>query len=331
MGRLDFFLVSESLLDFSREENVVPGFRSDHSAASLSLIFKKIQKGKTYWKFNSSLLKNTNFVNEINNSILNIKKQYAATPYNLDNIHLIENDSFQTILNPQLFFEILLLELRSKTISFSSALKRKDIDRAKQLETDIASLDKSDPVNNFELIKEKQGELNSIREKRLEGTMIRARARWIEEGEKPSNYFCNLENRNFVSKRMVSLLKPNNEEITDFNSINKEVGNFYKKLYSSREESIVNVELKDVLSDNTPKLSEEKSKSIEGPITLLEASTFLSKMKNNKSPGSSGFAVEFFNFFLEQIKTLLAQFYQLWVFYWRTFNNTKGGNNCLYT
>ena len=132
--------------------------------------------------------------------------------------------------------------------------------------------------------------------------MIRARARWIEEGEKPSNYFCNLENRNFVSKRMVSLLKPNNEEITDFNSINKEVGNFYKNLYSCREESIVDVDLKNVLSDNTPKLSEEISQSIEGHITLLEATTFLSKMKNNKSPGSSGFTVEFFNFFWNNIK-----------------------------
>ena len=70
MGRLDFFLVSESLLDFSREENVVAGFRSDHSATSLSLIFKKVQKGKTFWKFNSSLLKNVNYVNEIHASIL---------------------------------------------------------------------------------------------------------------------------------------------------------------------------------------------------------------------------------------------------------------------
>ena len=74
--------------------------------------------------------------------------------------------------------------------------------------------------------------------------MIRARARWIEEGEKPSNYFCNLENRNFVSKRMASLAKSNNEEITDFNDINNEVGNFYKKLYSSKEDNIVDVDLK---------------------------------------------------------------------------------------
>ena len=310
MGRLDFFLVSESLLDFSREENVVAGFRSDHSATSLSLIFKKVQKGKTFWKFNSSLLKNVNYVNEIHASILSIKKQYAASPYNLESIDLIENEYFQTVLNPQLFFEILLLELRSKTIAFSSALKRKEIDRVKQLESEITNLDRSDPLGNFEVIREKQGELNNIREKRLEGSMVRARAKWIEEGEKPSSYFCNLENRKFCFKTHgVSLTKSNNEEITDFNCINKEVGDFYKKLYCSREDSVVDVNLKNILSDNTPKLSEEKSKSIEGPITLLEASTFLSKMKNNKSPGSSGFTVEFFKFFWNNIKYFLAKFY----------------------
>ena len=112
----------------------------------------------------------------------------------------------------------------------------------KLLEEEIAYLDKINPVENFEIIQDKQRELIKIREKRLEGSMIRARAKWIEQGEKPSKYFCNLENRNFVSKRMVSLTKDNNVEVTDFNSINKEVSSFYTKLYSSREKEIVNVD-----------------------------------------------------------------------------------------
>ena len=37
---------------------------------------------------------------------------------------------------------------------------------------------------------------------KLKGAMIhvRSRAKWIEEGEKPSSYFCNLEKRNYVNK-----------------------------------------------------------------------------------------------------------------------------------
>ena len=297
MGRLDFMLVSESLLNFTRDEDVVPGFRSDHSATTLSLNFHKIQKNKTFWKFNNSLLKNKDYVNEIKNVILKIKRQYAVTPYNLDKIELIENENFQVTLNPQLFFEILLLEIRSKTVAFSSALNKKDKDKVKLLEEEIAHLDKINSVENFETIQEKQRELNKLREKRLEGTMVRARARWIEQGEKPSKYFCSLENRNFVSKRMVSLIKDNFFEVTESNGIKNEVGTFYTKLYSSREEEITNVDLNDILNENTPKLTNDKAISIEGQMTLPEATLFLSKMKNNKSPGSSGFSVEFFKFF----------------------------------
>ena len=125
MGRLDFFLVSETLLNFCTDENILPSYKSDHLPVTLSLSFHKIPKCKTYWKFNNSLLNYKDFLTEINDVILRIKKQYAATPYNQNNIDLIENSVFETIINPQLFFDILLLEIRSKSIAFATNLKKK--------------------------------------------------------------------------------------------------------------------------------------------------------------------------------------------------------------
>ena len=302
MGRLDFFLVSESLVHFVREENILAGFRSDHSATSLSLVFTNVPKSKSYWKFNNSLLKNIDYVNEVKNIILNVKTQYAATPYNLDNIDEISNEGFQTTINPQLFFETLLLEIRSKTVAFSSAIKRKEVDLVKKLESEIVHLDHLDPIGNFDIINDKKGELTKLRQKRLEGTMVRAKARWIDQGEKPSRYFCSLENRNFVSKRMVSLIKNDGTEINDFDLINKEVGTFYRNLYKSREAELTNVEINEKLSEETPKLSDFQAYSIEGFIKVEEATSFLSKMKNDKSPGLSGFSVEFFKFFWSDLK-----------------------------
>jgi len=54
-------------------------------------------------------------------------------------------------------------------------------------------------ILNIDLIEEKSEELKELRKKYLEGKLIRSRAKWINERDKPSNYFCNLENRNFVS------------------------------------------------------------------------------------------------------------------------------------
>ena len=37
-------------------------------------------------------------------------------------------------------------------------------------------------------------DLVALREKKMEGVLLRSRARWIAEGEKITNYFCELEN-----------------------------------------------------------------------------------------------------------------------------------------
>ena len=307
MGRLDFFLVSEALTNFTRDEKIIPGYRSDHSAISISLVFNKINKSRTFWKFNSSLLNNVKYINEIKQVITDVKRQYALAPYNLDNIEQIENTMFQTNINPQLFFEMLLLEIRSKTIAFSSAVKKNEINLIAQLESEIAILETLDPVSNFDTIQIKNDTLKTIRETKLQGTLIRSRARWIEKREKPSNYFCNLENRHFVSKRMTSLIKENGEEATDIESINTVVSSFYKHLYSSKEDDIEEVNLNTRLNGDTPKLSDDEANSLEGNIALEEAATVLNSMKNNKSPGSTGFTVEFFKFFWKDLGVFLVK------------------------
>jgi hypothetical protein len=38
--------------------------------------------------------------------------------------------------------------------------------------------------------------------------MVRSRARWVEEGEKPTKYFCHLESRNFLNKTIKKVETP---------------------------------------------------------------------------------------------------------------------------
>lgn len=301
MGRLDFFLISESLINYSLNEKILPSYRSDHSVVSLALQFTKTPKAKTYWKFNSSLLNNPNFITEMKNVFLNVKKQYAATPYNLEKLEEVDNDIFEPVINPQLFLDVILLESRSKTIAFSSAVKKKDINLEKELETQIKHLEYSNLETHFETIKNKKEQLQLLREKKLKGTLIRSRARWVEQGEKGSRYFCNLENRNFISKRMSSVIDRDGNEITDFDEINNEVLKFYKQLYKSKENDIENIDLNVRLKEDTPKLSDEEAIAIEGSITIKEAGEALKNMKNNKSPGSTGFTAEFFKFFWKDL------------------------------
>ena len=93
-----------------------------------------------------------------------------------------------------------------------------------------------------------------------------------------SSYFCNLENRNFVSKRFTSLFDKNNIELRNAIDMKNEVFNFYKGLYTSREDNIEEIDLTERLSNQTPKLSDLQSTSIEGLLTYTEISNTLKKM-----------------------------------------------------
>ena len=157
-----------------------------------------------------------------------------------------------------------------------------------KLESEIKMLEMEDADGNIDAINHKKDDLKGIREKRLHGMLIRSRARWIEQGEKPSKYFCSLENRNFVSKRMTSIYTSTGDETCEPREISKEVFNFYKTLYSSKESEITDVDLETILDQNTPRLSENEAMQLEGHITFQEAGITLKNLSNNKSSGSTG-------------------------------------------
>ena len=76
---------------------------------------------------------------------------------------------------------------------------------------------------------------------------------------------------------MTSLITNNGVELTDFNEINNEVLRFYNTLYSSKEDTIEDVNLDIILDQSTPKLTDEAANDLEGPLTFQEAGIVLKK------------------------------------------------------
>lgn len=48
-------------------------------------------------------------------------------------------------------------------------------------------------------------DLEEIRKYELKGLLLRSHCKWIEDGEKPTKYFCALEKRNYVNKNISKL------------------------------------------------------------------------------------------------------------------------------
>lgn len=132
----------------------------------------------------------------------------------------------------------------------------------------------------------------------MQASMVRSRARWVEMGEKPTRYFCNLEKRNYTNKAL-SVVQLEDKTITDQPEILKEQANFFRQLYkSSYSGQTTNLFLNE---DNVHSLTVDKKQECEGPITEQEIKFVLKNMDNNKSPGNDGYPAEFFKFFWQDL------------------------------
>ena len=117
---------------------------------------------------------------------------------------------------------------------------------------------------------------------------------WIEEGEKPSSFFLNMETKHFINKTIPKLVNEKGETICKQDKILEEAKNYYKKLYT-KTESLSEVNLNSEIPDSDiKKLNDTLKESLEGEITYNELTTAMRRMKNEKSPGSDGFTNEFF-------------------------------------
>ena len=59
------------------------------------------------------------------------------------------------------------------------------------------------------LLAGKQEELENIRKQKVKGFITRTRLQWLDEGEKPTSYFCNLERKNYVEKTVKKIQMEN--------------------------------------------------------------------------------------------------------------------------
>ena len=73
---LDYFFISEHLLNDLESFKILPGLHSDHSILKIKLVNSNPTRGKGIWKFNNSLLHDINYVTEIKKIILNCEIEY---------------------------------------------------------------------------------------------------------------------------------------------------------------------------------------------------------------------------------------------------------------
>lgn len=287
-GRLDYILISENLSNITETVSIKSGYRSDHSVVVYELKFNSFVRGKGLWKFNNNLLHDKIYVEKVKKLIVSVKDQY--------------NNS----IDESAFLDILLMEIRGITISYSSYRKRENDKIEKQLISDINELENSTDFD-FSLLEEKQATLETLRKEKLRGHFIRSRAKWIDEGEKPTKYFCHLESRNFLNKIIKKVFVSEEKILYKQSEIMEEVKSFYEKLFKNSDSELVDIDIQSVVQPlDIPKLDNITADFLDRDISEREILNVLKGMKNNKSPGSDGFSAEFYKFFWNDLKIYIT-------------------------
>ena len=302
-ARLDYFLTSSSMIDLIYKSEIKPGYLSDHSFITLEIIENKFTIGKGVWKFNNDLLKDENYVHHINNLIDGEILNYALPIYHPNYIIGNYQDIIFTI-DDDLFLEMVFLKIRGETIKFSSYKKKNERRLEKQLLEDIEQIENME-VLNFQLLADKKLALESLREKRIQGQMIRSRIQCLNESEKPSKFFFNLENKNFLDKTIKKVKTTNGHYLTEQGEILKYIENFYKDLFSNKDNDLENVDLNELLKDC--QVEKVNDHTLGKAISTLELSEVLKKMKHNKSPGMDGITCEFLKVFWGKLKFFITR------------------------
>ena len=245
-----------------------------------------------YWKFNASLLKDEEYINSLRSK--------------LDHWGI----KYKDIASKQLYWKLIKYEIRNYSIQYSKQQKKKMRNHENDLRKRQNILESHDTDNI-----EKEAEIESVKEilkvldnEKLQGSIMRSRVKWVEEGEKSSKFFFDLEKHNYMRKSIRKLKTNSGETITDPEEIALYQKQFYEKLLTSQRCNKSNYS--SFINDMCiPKLSETEELQCEGKISLKECSDILSTVSKNKSPGNDGLTIEFYIFFWGKIGQLLIDSY----------------------
>ena len=205
-------------------------------------------------------------------------------------------------------------KIREESISYSKSKakerrkKMQDIERKLEFcEEKIAETPTQENLANLESAKvEYENEYNYI----VRGSMIRSRETWLEQGEKNSKYFLNLETRNKKKSCIRKLVRDNDEETTDSKTIMNEIYNFYSDLYEEKPGIRTDYTNCPFLqnSSSIPKLSDSMRDLCKGQLTYSECFKVLSTFSDNKTPGNDGLTIAFLQIFLARTRDAISGF-----------------------
>jgi exonuclease III len=295
-SRLDFFLLSESLIYKVNKCEIKYAIYSDHSPVLLELDNPNMSKrGRGYWKFNCSLLRDEEYVKRIQKVISE------------------EEENNKNIVDKGLKWDLIKMLIRSSTVSYTAYKAKKTREYELSLKNELEKLQEQLANNPNDDVQQHYytniKELELINNERTRGAQIRAHALHVELNETNSKYFLNKEINNAKIKNITCLNLENGNKITEMTEIIEHQKEYFETLYTEpkginkwdEEEAT-----ESFCSDNAlPVLNDEDKDKLEQSIDMSEIAIATKALPNQKAPGCDGIPADFYKKNWKDIKYLV--------------------------
>ena len=294
-SRIDFFLISNTLIDSVVDCKIGAIALSDHGAVELHIDLQTDRDRKGRWRLNTKLLQDEVFSN--------------ALSEDLKSFFEINIGSTSTIAS---VWEASKAYIRGKIIAQASKIKREDTMKMTKLEKEICAMEKDLARHNtdelYQTICRSKYQLHKIFNKKAEYALFRLKSNFYEGGEKCGKLLARQLKHQDISNN-IPVIKRGNGTVTSSKEINKVFEDFYKDLYTSDCTPTTEEVEKFFSGLQLPAVSGEQSTMLDAPITEDEIRTSILSMKNGKSPGLDGFPIEYYKKFIDILAPILHEVY----------------------
>jgi len=257
---------------------------SDHSPLTCTLNIQNIAKPQMNWKLNPLLLTETEFCDYLKSQI---------------SLYFDTNDNSET--TPSVLWEAFKAFIRGSIISFEASRRKLNKARLLELDIQINILDKENAKTPSSDLHKKisalKYEYNKILSARISKAFFYSKQKHFEFNDKPHRLLAR-QLRKQENDRTIHKIKSDKGEILiNPKDINDRFLQFYKNLYTSKNNTD-HIAMQDFLNKcNLPQLDENEAAQLNSEISVDEVIKAISALKSNKAPGPDGLPGELYKKF----------------------------------
>ena len=282
-SRIDYAIMSQGLMSNCENCGYITGIHSDHLAFFCFLLIRQNPRGKGYWKLNTTYLRNTDYIEMINeesssltaNMQLDIVKKWEYMKYRVREI--TRQYSKEKISER----EIIIAQLSEKVNSLETEMNEEDQDLLIKTKTDLE-----------EMLMEK-----------AKSCIFRSKCAYYELGERPTSYFFGIKKSKYNARTCHAVYDETSQKtVTDTEGILKLQYEFYTDLYSRDESVHFNLN-----NEYNICISEEIKLMQQSEILSEEVAQAIKGLPNNKTTGNDGIPIDFCKVFWSKLKPMYME------------------------